>query len=162
MAAEKNVESTVGMPQLDFSTFSNQAFWLVVVLCCLFLLVRMLIIPRMDNILTNRRKVVEEDLIAAETVRDSAEELRKSITIEVENARIKSAETLSKAKDKIKLSYEVGMAEATVITEKLIEDSEKNIGKVQKKAEKEVENIAKLLVPEIIEKVKDPSKVKKI
>ena len=54
------------------------------------------------------------------------------------------------------------MEEETVIREKLMEDSEKNIGKVQKKSEKEVENIAKLLVPEIIEKVKDPSKVKKI
>jgi len=156
MATEKHVETTVGMPQLDFSTFSNQTFWLIIVLCCLFLLVRLLIIPRMDNILSNRRKVVEEDLIAAETFRDSAEELRKSITLEVENARIKASETISKAKDKVKLSYDSGMAEASEITEKLVEESEKNIEKMQKNAKKEVENLAKLLVPEIVKKIKGP------
>ena len=112
----------------------------------------------MDNILTNRRKVIEEDLIAAETFRDSAEELKKSITLEVESARIKASETISKTKEKVKLSYDSGMAEASEMTEKLVEDSEKNIGKMQKTAKKEIEKIAKLLVPEIVKKISNSSK----
>jgi F-type H+-transporting ATPase subunit b len=153
MAAEKTAETSVGMPQLDFSTFSNQAFWLIVVLCALFLLIRLLVIPRMDNILTNRRKVIEEDLIAAETIKDSSEKLKSSITLEIEKSKIKASDTISKAKDKIKERYTTGMAEASEITGKLIEDSEKNIEKIQKSAKKEIEKIAKVLEPEIIEQI---------
>ncbi len=153
MAAENSTEATVGMPQLDFSTFSNQTFWLVLVLLCLFLMIRVLVIPRMDNILTNRRKVIEEDLIGAETLRDSAAQLRESINNEVDSARSRAAEILKKNKDKIKSDYEAGMSEASEITEKLLEDSEKRIVKMEKSADQEIEKICGKLVPEIIEKI---------
>ena len=94
--------STGGMPQLDFSTFPNQAFWVIVTLTCLFVMVRLLIIPRMDNILANRRKVIEEDLIGAEKLREEAEELGKSITSEIDQSRLRASEILSKSKDKVK------------------------------------------------------------
>ena len=100
MATNNTAEaSSGGMPQLDFSTFPNQAFWLVVTLLCLFMMVRLLIIPRMDNILANRRKVIEEDLVGAEKFRDAAEELKNALTAEVDSARARSNEILSKNKN---------------------------------------------------------------
>ena len=154
MAANNTAEaSSGGMPQLDFSTFPNQAFWLVITLLCLFMMVRLLIIPRMDNILANRRKVIEEDLVGAEKFRDAAEELRNALTSEIDSARTRSDEILSKTKQKAKLNYKKGMAEASEMTEKLLVDSDKLIGKMQKEAAQQVDQISDEIVPELIKKM---------
>jgi F-type H+-transporting ATPase subunit b len=154
MATNNTAEaSSGGMPQLDFSTFPNQAFWLVITLLCLFMMVRLLIIPRMDNILANRRKVIEEDLVGAEKFRDAAEELRKALTSEVDSARTRSNEILSKTKQKSKVNYKKGMAEASEMTAKLLVDSDKLIGKMQKDAAHQVDKISDEIVPELIKKM---------
>jgi F-type H+-transporting ATPase subunit b len=154
MATNNNAEaSSGGMPQLDFSTFPNQIFWLVITMVCLFMMVRLLIIPRMDNILANRRKVIEEDLVGAEKFRDSAEELRNSITLEVESARQRSNEIISKSKQKSKQNRIKGMAEASEMTTKLLLDSDKVINKMRKEATKQVDKISAEIIPEIIKKM---------
>lgn len=154
MATSNNAEaSSGGMPQLDFSTFPNQIFWLVITMVCLFMMVRLLIIPRMDNILANRRKVIEEDLVGAEKFRDSAEELRNSITLEVESARQRSNEIISKSKQKSKQNRIKGMAEASEMTTKLLLDSDKVINKMRKEATKQVDKISAEIIPEIIKKM---------
>ena len=154
MATNNTAEaSSGGMPQLDFSTFPNQAFWLVITLLCLFMMVRLLIIPRMDNILANRRKVIEEDLVGAEKFRDAAEELRNALTSEVDSARARSNEILSKTKQKSKSNYQKGMAEASEMTTKLLVDSNKLIGKMQKDAAQQVDQISDEIVPELIKKM---------
>ncbi|MDG2474098.1 MAG: hypothetical protein P8M50_02320 [Paracoccaceae bacterium] len=154
MASNNNAAaSSGGMPQLDFSTFPNQAFWLVLVLICLFMMVRLLIIPRMDSILANRRKVIEEDLIGAEKFREDAEELEKSITEEIDQSRLRAAEIINKSKDKIKQNQKKGLMEATEITNALVADSNKAIQKMQKEASKQVEKISTELIPEIVAKL---------
>ena len=154
MAANTNAEATTGgMPQLDFSTFPNQAFWLVITMFCLFMMVRLLIIPRMDNILANRRKVIEEDLVGAEKFRDAAEALQRSITSEVDTARTRSNEIIAKNKKKAKSNQEKGLLEASEITTKLLLDSDKVIAKMEKNASQQVDKISAEIAPVIINKM---------
>ena len=154
MVANNSAEaSSVGMPQLDFNTFPNQAFWLIVTMLCLFMMVRLLIIPRMDNILANRRKVIEEDLVGAEKFRDAAEKLRESITLEVDRARTRSSEIISKNKKKAKLNQKKGLDEASEMTTKLLQDSDKVINEMRKKAAEQVDKISAEIAPEIIKKM---------
>lgn len=154
MAVNENAEApNSGMPQLDFSTFPNQLFWLVVTMLCLFLMVRLLIIPRMDNILANRRKVIEEDLVGAEKFRESAEQLRASISEEIEAARQRSSGIIGKSKEKVKQNRQKGLAEAEEITAKLLADADKSIKKMEKDANKQVEKISTDLSPEIVSKM---------
>mgnify|MGYP001379156157 CR=1 FL=1 len=145
--------SSAGMPQLDFSTFSNQAFWLIVTMVCLFMMVRFLIIPRMDNILANRRKVIEEDLIGAEKFREAAEDLSKSITKEIDESRARASDIIGKSKDKIKQNRQKGLQEANEITNTLLIESDKAIQKMQKEANKQIENISAELAPKIVSKL---------
>ena len=107
----------------------------------------------MDNILANRRKVIEEDLIEAEKFRDAARELKESIASELETAKLKATEMIQKNKDTAKSNFEKGMEEASEMTEKLLSESEKKILKMQKEADLQVEKITKALVPEIVKKV---------
>ena len=77
MASTSEKSSSVGMPQLDFSNFDNQAFWLLVFILLVFLVIRLLVMPRMEETLTNRRKIIEEDIQEAEEFRDKAVEIEK-------------------------------------------------------------------------------------
>ena len=62
--ASNSDNSAVGMPQLDFSTFPNQIFWLVVFCVVLFAIVKFFIIPRMEDIFANRRKIIDGNIAA--------------------------------------------------------------------------------------------------
>jgi len=48
--AQAATDATPGMPQLDFSTFANQIFWLVVALIAIYLILTRVALPRIDGI----------------------------------------------------------------------------------------------------------------
>ena len=85
-------KSSIGMPQLDFSNFDNQTFWLFLFLILVFLVIRLLVMPRMEETLTNRRKIIEEDIQEAEEFKDKALEVEKTLNNELEEARAKANE----------------------------------------------------------------------
>jgi F0F1-type ATP synthase membrane subunit b/b' len=107
----------------------------------------------MDNILANRRKVIEEDLIGAEKFREAAEDLSKSITKEIDESRARASDIIGKSKDKIKQNRQKGLQEANEITNTLLIESDKAIQKMQKEANKQIENISAELAPEIVTKL---------
>ena len=80
MASTSN-NDTVGMPQLDFSTFPNQIFWLVVFCIVLFAIVKFFIIPRMEDIFANRRKIIDGNIAKAEEIRLRVGEIEKKIEL---------------------------------------------------------------------------------
>ena len=150
MASNSEKSSSVGMPQLDFSNFDNQAFWLIIFLVAAFLVIRILVMPRMEETLTNRRKIIEEDIQEAEEFRDKAIEIEKTLNIEIDNARIKANDILRSCKDEIKKNTQEAIADIDIKIEELIRNSEKNIELIKKEASKEVTSLSKSLAPEIV------------
>ncbi len=150
MASNSEKSSSVGMPQLDFSNFDNQAFWLIIFLVAAFLVIRILVMPRMEETLTNRRKIIEEDIQEAEEFRDKAIEIEKTLNIEIDNARIKANDILRSCKDEIKKNTQEAIADIDIKIEELIRNSEKNIEIIKNEASKEVTSLSKSLAPEIV------------
>ena len=56
----------VGMPQLDFSTFSNQIFWLVVTLVVIYFILSRIALPRIGEALADRARTISNDLAEAD------------------------------------------------------------------------------------------------
>lgn len=150
MANNNSSETTSGMPQLNFDTFPNQIFWVVIFLLLTFLMIKFLIIPRMDNILTNRRKVIEEDLVGAESLKDKASDLRDTLNNEILLARKNSQELLDNAKVTAKNNLNLASNEANEMTSKLIKDGDKTLEEIRKDTEKIVNNISKDILPDIV------------
>ena len=150
MASSSENEASIGMPQLDFSNFDNQAFWLLIFLFLVFLVIRILVMPRMEETLTNRRKIIEEDIQEAEEFRDKAVEIEKSLNDEIEAARIKANEILRNCKEVIKRNTKDALADIDIKIEELAEKSEKNIVSLKSEAKKEVNALSKKLAPEIV------------
>ena len=59
-------ETAPGMPQLDFSTFPNQIFWLCVTLVVLYLILSRVALPRIATVLSERHGAIQRDLDKAE------------------------------------------------------------------------------------------------
>ena len=150
MASTSEKSSSVGMPQLDFSNFDNQAFWLLIFLFLVFLVIRLLVMPRMEETLTNRRKIIEEGIQEAEDFRDKAVEIENSLNDEIEAARIKANEILRNCKEEIKRNTKDALADIDTKIEELAEKSEKNIVTLKSEAKKEVNALSKKLAPEIV------------
>ena len=150
MASTSEKSSSVGMPQLDFSNFDNQAFWLLIFLFLVFLVIRLLVMPRMEETLTNRRKIIEEGIQEAEDFRDKAVEIENSLNDEIDAARIKANEILRNCKEEIKRNTKDALADIDTKIEELAEKSEKNIVSLKSEAKKEVNALSKKLAPEIV------------
>jgi F-type H+-transporting ATPase subunit b len=150
MASTSEKSSSVGMPQLDFSNFDNQTFWLIVFLFLVFLVIRLLVMPRMEETLTNRRKIIEEGIQEAEDFRDKAVEIENSLNDEIDVARIKANEILRNCKEVIKRNTKDALADIDIKIEELAEKSEKNIVSLKSEANKEVNALSKKLAPEIV------------
>ena len=150
MASTSEQSSSVGMPQLDFSNFDNQTFWLLIFLFLVFLVIRILVMPKMEETLTNRSKIIEEDIQEAEDLRDKAVEIEKTLNDELETARIKANEILRNCKEEIKRNTQEALADVDFKIEELVEISEKNIVSLKSEASKEVKVLSKKLAPEIV------------
>ena len=53
--ATAEAEKAAGMPQLDFSTWPNQIFWLLVTLVVIYLVLSRVALPRIGAVLADRK-----------------------------------------------------------------------------------------------------------
>ena len=148
--ANSSEKSSIGMPQLDFSNFDNQTFWLFLFLILVFFVIRLLVMPRMEETLTNRRKIIEEDIQEAEELKEKALEVEKTLNFELENARVKANDILRNCKDEIKRNTQDAIADIDIKIAELIKVSEKNIVSLKADSKKEVSEFSKKLDPEIV------------
>ena len=106
--------------------------------------------PRMEETLTNRRKIIEEDIQEAEELKDKALEVEKTLNNELEEARVKANDIFRNCKDEIKRNTQEAIADIDIKIAELIKTSEKNIVSLKAESKKEVSNLSKKLAPEIV------------
>ena len=88
----------VAMPQLDFTTYANQIFWLLVTLVVLYLIVSRLILPRIGGVLAERKSTIERDIAAAEELKRKAVTAEAAYNKALADARSEAAKIVAAAK----------------------------------------------------------------
>ena len=152
MASTSN-NGSVGMPQLDFSTFPNQIFWLVIFCVILFAIVKLFIIPRMEDIFANRRKIIDGNVAKAEEIRLRVDEIEKQIEEELQKAKAQCDEIMSNSGNKIKEQLSVALEDSKIATSQLIEEAEERLKTLRDGSETAIEKISEELATEIINKL---------
>ena len=79
--------STPGLPQLDFSTFGNQIFWLLVTLVVIYFVLSRIALPRIAAVLAERKGAITNDLAAAEDLKAKAVEAEQAYLKALADAR---------------------------------------------------------------------------
>ena len=151
--ASNSDNSAVGMPQLDFSTFPNQIFWLVVFCVVLFAIVKFFIIPRMEDIFANRRKIIDGNIAKAEEIRLRVNEIEKQIEEELQKAKSQCDEIMDTSGNNIKEQMALALEDSKIATSQLLSEAEGRLKELRDGSEAAIEKISEELASEIISKI---------
>ena len=142
--------STPGMPQLDFSTWGNQIFWLVLALIATYLILSRVALPRIGAVLSERQGTISNDIAAAEDLKAKAVKAEDAYNKALVDARAEAQRIVAEAKAEIQGDLNAAMAKADdQISEKTAE-SEKAIAEIRAGALESVEAVAKDTTKEIV------------
>ena len=143
-------ESAAGMPQLDFSHFPNQIFWLIVTLFVLYMILSRVALPRIGSVLAQRAGTIGNDIAAAEDLKRRAEEAEAAYDKALADARVESGRIAAAAKADIQKDLDAAIAEADTQIAAKSAESEKAITEIRAGAVDNVREVAKDAAAEII------------
>jgi len=139
-----------GMPQLDFSTFPNQIFWLVVTLLVIYFILSRVALPRIGAVLAERQGTITNDIAAAEELKQRALEAEAAYDQALLDARSEAGKIVADAKADIQSDLDAQMQKADAEIAAQTAESEKAIGEINAGAADAVKAVAKDTAKEII------------
>ena len=158
MASETTTEAVaghgggeaVGMPQLDFSTFPNQIFWLVLALIVVYFIVSKVILPRIGGVLEERHSVISDYIGQAADFKKQAEQAEADYEAALKEARTGAQAIAAEAKAEIQKELDKAVAKADAKIAAKTAESEAAISKIRESATENVREVAKATAGEIV------------
>ncbi len=121
------------MPQFNFATYPSQIFWFIICFTVLYLFMARVFLPRIKNIIAQRKSIIDNDLSSA-----------ASLESDILEAQKKSDELKASATLKYKTTLENSLKNANLKREKMLEEfknnAEKMVESTHKKIAQTVEN----------------------
>lgn len=132
-----------GMPQLDFSTFPNQIFWLVVTLLVIYFVLSRIALPRIGGVLAERKGIITNDLAAADELKQKAVSAEKAYNDALVRARAEANKIVAEAKADIQKDLNKAIAVADTQISAKSAESEVRIGEIRAGALAAITEVAK-------------------
>ena len=136
-------EVEAGMPQLDFSTFPNQIFWLLIALVVIYLVLSRIALPRISGVLAERSGTISNDLAAAEDLKLRATEAEAAYEKALADARTESNRIADQARAEAQADLDAALAEADTKIAAQTAEAEANIAEIRASATENVAIVAK-------------------
>lgn len=141
-AAHGAVEKGSGLPQLDFSTFPSQIFWLVVAFVVLFWLMSKVALPRIASVLEERADAIADDLDRAEELKRKAEEAEAAYQQALADARAKAQEIAAETRAEIQKDVDAAIARSDAEISARTAEGEVRIKEIRDSAMAAVQDVA--------------------
>nr|WP_319947189.1 F0F1 ATP synthase subunit B' [uncultured Shimia sp.] len=142
--------SAPGMPQLDFSNWGNQIFWLLVTLVVIYFVLSRIALPRIAAVLAERQGTITNDIAAAEELKAKAGEAEQAYNKALADARAQAQGIVAEAKAEIQAELDVATAKADAEIAAKAAESEKAIAEVRAGAVEAVKVVAADAAAEIV------------
>lgn len=149
-AAGHAAEATTGMPQLDFSTFPNQIFWLLVTLGVLYWALSKIALPRIAAVLSDRQGAITGDLMAAEEFKSKAKEAEAAYDQALADARGEAQKIVVANRAEIQKELDAAIAHADSEIAARTAESEKRIGEIRDSAAADAREVAREVTAELV------------
>lgn len=150
VADAAHAAEAVGMPQLDFSTFPNQIFWLVVALVVLYFIVARLAVPRIGGILEDRHSTIQGDLDRAAQLKKDAEEAEEAYKAALAAAKAEAMRIVGEAKAEVQAELDAATAKADAEISAKAAESESRIREIRDNALQSIAEVANATTGEVI------------
>jgi F-type H+-transporting ATPase subunit b len=131
-----------GLPQLDLTTWPTQLFWLIVTFAIMYLLISVMVTPRIRSVLEDRQQRITNDLEKARDADSKVTEMRLSYEASLEAARSEAAEKARDALNEAKLTAEKAEAEMATKLNRRLKTAEKKMMKMRDDAMANIDEVA--------------------
>ena len=139
-----------GMPQLDFSTWGNQIFWLVITLVVIYLILSRVALPRIASVLAERQGTITNDIAAAEDLKAKAQEAEAAYDKALIDARAEAGRIVAETKAGIQADLDKAIATADTKIAAKAAEGEKVIAEIRAGPLDNVKVVAKDTAKEIV------------
>jgi F-type H+-transporting ATPase subunit b len=143
-------EAATGLPQLDFSTFPNQIFWLLVTLVVIYLILTRLGLPRIATVLAERQGTITNDIAAAEDFKQKAKEAEAAYNKALAEARAEAQKISAETRAEIQADLDVAVAKANAEISARSSESEARIAEIRDGAMDAVKEVARDTAKEVV------------
>lgn len=149
-SAEGVAETGAGMPQLDFTTWGNQIFWLALALIAIYLILSRVALPRIAAVLAERQGTVSNDIAAAEDFKSKSADAEAAYEKALLDARAEAQRIIAEAKTEMQADLDTAIEKADEQIAAQTAESEKEIAEIRAGAVESVKAVAKDTVKEIV------------
>ncbi len=140
-----------GMPQLDFGTYPNQIFWLVVALGAIYLILSRVALPRIGAVLAERQGTITNDIAAAEELKLKASEAGRTYEKALADARAEAHRIAEENKAEMQAELARAMEKADARIAEQQAESEQRIAEIRENAMANVEEVARDTAQALVE-----------
>ncbi|KUP91874.1 F0F1 ATP synthase subunit B' [Tritonibacter horizontis] len=160
-AADAAAHGSSGMPQLDFSTYGNQIWWLLVTLVVIYLILSRVALPRIAAILNERQGTITNDLAAAEDLKAKAVEAENAYNKALADARAEAQRIAAETRAEIQAEVDEAIAKADAEIAAKTAESETAIAEIRATALDNVKLVASDTASALVEALggKDDTKL---
>ena len=141
------------MPQLDFSVFPSQFFWLLVNFLLMLFIMGKFIIPKTAEMINLRKEKIEGDLEKAAEIKRKVEEMVEKYNEALKDANTKASISLQKTKDELNETITRRQDDLTAKVIAEIESGEEKIAVSKMKALQKIEEVSVELAVDVLNKL---------
>ena len=138
------------MPQLDFTTFLPQLFWLFISLSVLYLMLSKIALPRISDVIEERKDTITDDLDEAKSLSIEAQNVVEDLRIKLDEAKIQSQKNLMDERQRNLEKISLKRKEFEDKVSKDILSSESKINKSKSSALIDISSVAEDIAEEML------------
>jgi len=127
------------MPQLDFSTFLPQIFWLFISLSFLYIVLSRYALPRVSDVIEERKDIIAQDIDSAKKFSSETDLAIEELNMKLSEAKINSQSLMNDSLQEIKGSNEEKKA---ILLKEINDDIVAAEAKIQEKKEESLSEIS--------------------
>ena len=141
------------MPQLDPSTYLSQIFWLLVSFFSLWLVMSWFIVPKIEDVLKQRRQKIDDFVKKAEKINKQALSSLDKYHKALDKAKNSAEAAIAKNRQELDDTIAEKKAEIEEALAKKIADSEHMLAKQKQETLEAIEHISQTLADSIVAKL---------
>jgi len=139
------------MPQLDFSTFLPQIFWLFISLSFLYIILSRYALPRVSDVIEERKDIIAQDIDSAKEYSLESEKATEELNLKLTEAKASSQNFINKSLQDIKEDNEIKKGNFIKEINNEISEAEGAIKEKKENALDEISTISESLAIEMLE-----------
>ena len=142
-----------GMPQLNPEFWAAQIFWLVIIFSILYIAISKIFLPKIINVIENRKLKIVSDIDEAQKLKDNAENKLKEYNQIIENSKKEAQKLMRDNKKQLEIVLDQKKQKFTEEIEKELTSVEQEIKELKKTSLLSINKIATEITNDLLKKI---------